>query len=54
MWHAALPVLRAAGAAIVTWVLGFAAWMVAAGRALAAEAQRELHDLRDRRSPPRQ
>jgi hypothetical protein len=54
MWHAVLPVLRAAGAAIVTWVLGFAAWMVAAGRALAAEAQRELHDLRDRRSPPRQ
>src|SRR4029453_9915464 len=42
MWHTVLPVLRAAGAAIVTWVLGFAAWTVAAGRALAAEAQREL------------
>jgi hypothetical protein len=54
MWHVTLPVLRAIATTIVTWLLGFGAWAVAAGRALAAEAQRELHDLRQRRSPRRQ
>lgn len=54
LWHAVLPVLRATGASIATWVLGFAAWLVAAGRALAAEARREVGDLRERRSHPRQ
>jgi hypothetical protein len=54
LWHAASPVLRAITTTIVTWVLGVAAWTVAAGRALATEGRREVHDLRERRSSPRQ
>jgi len=54
LWHAALPVLRATAASIGTWAVGFAAWLVAAGRALAAEARREAGELRERRSHPRQ
>jgi len=54
MWHVFLPVLRAIATTIVTWVLGLAAWTVAAGRALAGEARREAHELRQRRSSARQ
>ena len=54
MWHAVLPVLRATAASIVTWAVAFAAWLLAAGRALAAEARREVGDLRERRSHQRQ
>ena len=54
MWHTTLPVLRTVAAAIVAWVLGFVAWAVASGRALAAEARREVDELRQRRSEPRQ
>jgi hypothetical protein len=52
--RAAVPVLRAIASTVAAWVVGFGAWLLLAGRALAAEARRTAGELRRRWSPPPQ